>query len=45
MPKAIVNAEKKFANAETNDEAEQEIKPAEEGNKKATNEGGTRSEE
>ena len=45
VPKAIVNAEKKFANAETNDEAEQEIKPAEEGNKKATNEGGTRSEE
>lgn len=30
MPKAIVNAEKKIANAETNDEAEQEIKPAEE---------------
>ena len=30
MPKAIVNAEKKLANAETNDEVEQEIKPAEE---------------
>lgn len=30
VPKAIVNAEKKLANAETNDEAEQEIKPAEE---------------
>lgn len=76
VPKAIVNAEKKLANAETNYEAEHEIKPAEEttpaiaknksaenvpeqdnkevktgsepaeeGNKKATNEGGTRSEE
>lgn len=30
VPKAIVNAEKKLANAETNDEAEQEVKPAEE---------------
>lgn len=30
VPKAIVNAEKKLANAETNDEAEQETKPAEE---------------
>ncbi len=30
VPKAIVNAEKKLANAETNDEAEQEFKPAEE---------------
>ena len=30
VPKAIVNAEKKLANAETNDEAEQKIKPAEE---------------
>ena len=30
MPKDIVNAEKKLANAETNDEAEQEVKPAEE---------------
>lgn len=30
VPKAIVNAEKKLANAETNDEAEQESKPAEE---------------
>lgn len=30
VPKAIVNAEKKLVNAETNDEAEQEIKPAEE---------------
>ena len=30
VPKAIVNAEKKLANAEINDEAEQEIKPAEE---------------
>ena len=29
VPKAIVNAEKKLANAETNDEAEQEVKPAE----------------
>ncbi len=30
VPKAIVNAEKKLANAETNDEAEQKVKPAEE---------------
>ena len=30
VPKAIVNAEKKLANAENNDEAEQEVKPAEE---------------
>ena len=30
VPKAIVNAEKKLANAETNDEAAQEVKPAEE---------------
>lgn len=30
VPKAIVNAEKNLANAETNDEAEQKIKPAEE---------------
>lgn len=30
MPKVIVNAEKKLANAKTNDEAEQELKPAEE---------------
>ena len=30
VPKAIVNAEKKLAKAETNDEAEQEVKPAEE---------------
>lgn len=29
VPKAIVNAEKKLANAETNDEAEQKVKPAE----------------
>ena len=30
VPKAIVNAEKKLANAEINDEAAQEVKPAEE---------------
>lgn len=30
VPKAIVNAEKKLANAETNDEAAQEVTPAEE---------------
>ena len=30
VPKAIVNAEKQLANAETNDEAVQEVKPAEE---------------
>jgi hypothetical protein len=30
VPKAIVNAEKKLANAENNDEAEQKVKPAEE---------------
>lgn len=76
VPKAIVNAEKKLANVGANDEAEQEVKPAdeatpaiaknepaenvpeqdkqevkteaekpaEEGNKKATDEGGVRSE-